>query len=100
MTVLRTGVSTTGEAAASVTNASLKVGVDITVFVTASITNGREVFVTTTGAGDVAGGTSPSAVGVAYCPHREAFPPHADAARKKEAAIKKLISRFTKLIRG
>jgi hypothetical protein len=36
----------------------------------------------------------PGGVGVKYCPHREAFP--AQDARKKEAAIIKPISRFTK----
>jgi hypothetical protein len=34
------------------------------------------------------------AVGVAYCPHRDAFP--AQEASKKDAAIRKLVSRFTK----
>ena len=49
------------------------------------------------GAGEEVGGTPPNGVGVAYCPHNEAFPPQADS--KKEAAIKELISRFTKIIR-
>jgi hypothetical protein len=44
--------------------------------------------------GDEVGGMPPSGVGVAYCPHNEAFPPQ--DAIKKVAGIKKLISRFTK----
>jgi hypothetical protein len=48
------------------------------------------------GAGDAVRVAPPRAVGVAYCPHREAFPAHAEAASKKDAAIRKLISRFTK----
>jgi hypothetical protein len=47
-----------------------------------------------TGAGEAVGGSPPSGVGVKYCPHKEAFP--AQEASRKEAAIKKLVSRFTK----
>ncbi len=39
----------------------------------------------------------PNGVGVTYCPHREVFP--TQDASKNEAVIKKLIRRFTKLIR-
>jgi len=49
---------------------------------------------TTAGAGEDVEGIPPNGVGVAYCPHKEAFPPQ--DASKKEAAIKKPISRFTK----
>jgi hypothetical protein len=49
----------------------------------------------TVGAGGEVGEAPPSGVGVAYCPHRDAFPPHADAVSRNEAAIKKLIGRFT-----
>jgi hypothetical protein len=68
------------------------VGIGVTVFVTALSTNGLNVSVAIAGA--IEAGIPPSGVGVAYCPHNEAFPPQ--AARKKEAAIKKLISRFTR----
>ena len=50
--------------------------------------------ITTAGAGEEVAGILPDGVGVAYCPHKEAFP--AQDVSKKEAAIKKLISRFTK----
>jgi hypothetical protein len=62
-------------------------------------TSGVCVATTTTGVGEDVGKTPPGAVGVAYCPHRDAFPPHADVASKKEAAIKKLVSRFTREVR-
>jgi hypothetical protein len=52
------------------------------------------VVATTAGAGETVGEFPPDAVGVAYCPHKEAFP--TQDASKKETAIKKLISRFTK----
>jgi hypothetical protein len=85
------------EATSCVTNASLNVGTGVTGS-TVSTTNGliaAGVWVTTTaGAGEAVGGIPPNGVGVVYCPHREAFPAQDDS--KKEAAIKKLISRFTK----
>ena len=90
------GVFSVRAATSWVTNASLKVGVGVMVFVTAAVTNGFAGSVAT-GAEAEAGGTPPSGVGVAYCPHNDALPP-LDASNK-EAAIKKLISRFTKLIR-
>jgi hypothetical protein len=82
------------EAVSSVTNASLNEAVGVTVSATASKTDASGVCVGITGV-DV-GGMPPSGVGVRYCPHKEAFPPHAGAANKKDAAIIKLISRFTK----
>ena len=60
------------------------------------MTNGLTVagvWVGTT-AGEAVGGSPPNGVGVTYCPHKDAFP--VQEASKKEAAIKKLISRFTK----
>ena len=44
------------------------------------------------------GEAPPSGVGVTYCPHRDAFSPapHAEVASKNDAAIKRLMSRFTK----
>jgi hypothetical protein len=38
-------------------------------------------------------------VGVAYCPHSDGLPPHAEADSKNEAVIKRLSSRFTKYVR-
>ena len=85
------------EATSCVTNASLNVGIGVA-GLTVSITKGLivvgVVVATTAGAGEEVGGTPPNGVGVIYCPHKEAFP--AQDASKKEAAIKKLISRFTK----
>jgi hypothetical protein len=75
----------------------LNVGVGIGVLVMSSGTNGSGVTVAITGEGVRVGRIPPGAVGVAYCPHREAFP--TQDASKKEAAIKKLISRFTKGVR-
>jgi len=80
-----------------VTNASLKVGVGVAVFEMTSNTNGSGVWVTVAGTGDEVGRIPPRGVGVVYCPHSEAFPPQ--DASKKDAAIKTLISRFTKKIR-
>ena len=79
-----------------VTNASLNVGVGMAVASNTKGLIGSAVCVgTTVGGGDV-GEAPPSGVGVAYCPHRDALlPPHADAASRNEAAIKRLISRFT-----
>jgi hypothetical protein len=48
--------------------------------------------------GVAVGGMPPGAVGVAYCPHNEAFPLLQDAS-KKDAAIIQLIIRFTKEVR-
>src|SRR5215212_4356275 len=80
-----------------VTNASLNVGVGVSASTTSS-TNGSAVIVTViAGGGDDVGGMPPRAVGVAYCPHNEAFPPQ--DAIKKDAAIKILISRFTRGVR-
>jgi hypothetical protein len=91
-------VFSVGEAAGSVTKASpnvaVGVGIGVTVFVAALAIKGLKVSVTIAGTVEEAVGMPPSGVGVAYCPHNEAFPPQ--AASKKEAAIKKLISRFTK----
>ena len=90
----------TTEATSWVTNASIKVGVRIEVAVLAGwVTNTSGVFVagTLVGAGDEVGGMPPGGVGVAYCPHREAFPPH--EASKNEAATRKLVNRFTKKVR-
>jgi len=92
-----TGVLSVREATSCVMNASLNVGVGITVFVTACVTNGLAGSVAMAGMEGEVVGTPPSGVGVAYCPHNEAFPPQ--DASKKEAAIKALISRFTKLFR-
>jgi alkyl hydroperoxide reductase subunit AhpF len=44
------------------------------------------------------GGIPPKDVGVAYCPHNDGL--LLQDASKNEVVIKKLISRFTKLIRG
>jgi hypothetical protein len=88
-------VSSAAAVAGWVTNASLNVGVGVVV---ASITKGLIVVgvcvTTTAGIGDKVG-IPPGGVGVAYCPHRDAFPPQ--EASKKEATMKKLINRFTKL---
>jgi hypothetical protein len=80
-----------------VTNASLNVGTGVTES-TVPTTKGLIVagvcVATTAGAGEEVDGFPPNGVGVVYCPHREALP--AQDASKKEAVIKKLISRFTK----
>jgi hypothetical protein len=60
----------------------------------AAVTNGATVAVPVAGRREGVGEVPPNGVGVAYCPHREGVPPQ-DASRK-EAAIKKLIRRFTK----
>jgi len=92
-----TGVFSVSEATSCVTNASLNVDVGVTGS-TVSMTKGLMVVgvvvAMTAGAGAEVGGTPPNGVGVMYCPHKEAFP--AQDASKNEAAIKKLISRFTK----
>ena len=79
-------------------NASLNVGVGV---MAGSKTRGMTVsgvcVGTTTGAGDEVGNAPPSGasgVGVTNCPHRDAVPPQ--AASKNDAAINRLISRFTK----
>lgn len=85
------------EATSWVTNASLNVGVGVTgsvVAMTKGLMMVGVVVATTAGAGEDVGGSPLNAVGVTYCPHKEAFP--AQEASKKEAAIKKLMSRFTK----
>jgi len=80
-----------------VTNASLNVEVGVT-GATVSTTKGLitvgVIVATTAGAGEAVGGFPTNAVGVTYCPHKDAFP--AQDASKKEAAINKLMSRFTK----
>ena len=79
------------------TNASGTVGAGVTESIgstTKGLTSAGVVVGTTAGAGDEVGGFPPNGVGVAYCPHKEAFP--AQEASKKEAAIKKLMIRFTK----
>lgn len=88
------GVFSVSEVGSCVTNGPLKVGIGVTGS-SVSMTTGLVgvVVATTAGAGVDVGGTPPNAVGVTYCPHREAFP--AQDASKKEAAIKKPMSRFT-----
>jgi hypothetical protein len=54
---------------------------------------GSKVCVGITGIGVDVGGMPPSGVGVKYCPHNEEFPPH--EASKNDAAIMKLMNRFT-----
>ena len=54
---------------------------------------------TIAGEGGEVGEAPPSGVGVAYCPHNDALPPHAEADIKNEAAIIRLINRFTKYVR-
>ncbi len=86
-----------GEVTSCVMNVSLNVDVGTAVEGITSVIKGSGVFVITTGEGVKVGMTPPNGVGVEYCPHREAFPPQ--DASKNEAVIKKLIRRFTKLIR-
>ncbi len=88
------------EATSCVTNASPNVGVGTVVCVATSVMNGLVGLgsvATGMGDGDEVGGTPPKGVGVLYCPQSETFPPQ--DASKNEAVIKKLIRRFTKLIR-
>ena len=88
------------EVTGCVTNASLNVGwgvTGLTVSTTKGLTAVGVCVATIAGAGATVGGFPPGGVGVAYCPHKEAFPPQ--DASKKEAAIKILISRFTKGVR-
>jgi hypothetical protein len=89
-----TDVFSARAAVSGVTNASLKEGVGVTVFAAASNAKASGVCVGMTGMGDEVGGMPPSAVGVAYCPHKDAFP--LQDASKKDAAIIELIRRFTK----
>lgn len=92
-----TAVLLVSDATSCVTNASLNVGAGVTgstVPTTKGLMAAGVCVATTAGAGEDVGGFPPIGVGVVYCPHREAFP--AQDASKKEAAIKKLISRFTK----
>ena len=51
------------------------------------------------GGGAKVGVAPPSGVGVAYCPHSDGLPPHAEDASMNEATIKRLIARFTKYVR-
>jgi hypothetical protein len=91
------GVFSVSEAASCVTNASLKVDVGVTgstVLIISGLIVLGVVVAMIVGAGEAVGGTPPKGVGVTYWPHKEAFP--AQDASKNEAAIKKLISRFTK----
>jgi len=94
------GVFSVSEATPLVTKASLKVGCGVAGSVV-SMTKGEivsgVVVATTAGTGDELGTMPPRAVGVAYCPHREVFPPQ--DASKKEAAINTLKSLFTKKVR-
>ena len=97
-----TGVSFVRATTSCVTNASLNVEVGVigTAVFVFSMTGGRGVSVAArVGTGEEVAGMPPRGVGVAYCPHNEAFPLHADAVNKKDAAIKKLISRFTEEVR-
>jgi hypothetical protein len=89
-----TEVFSTSELVSCVTNASLKEAVGVTVSAIASKAIGSGVCVGITGTEVDVGGMPPRGVGVKYCPHKEAFP--AQDARKNDAAIIKLISRFTK----
>jgi hypothetical protein len=91
-----TEVFSTSELVSCVTNASRKEVVGVTVSANASNAFGSGVWVGIMGTGVEVGGMPPGGVGVKYCPHNEAFPPHAGAASKNDAAIIKLISRFTK----
>ena len=78
-------------------NASLNVGVGVTVASTAKgmIVAGVSVgMLVGTGDGNNVDGASPSGEGVAYCPHSTGLLPQ--EARRKDAAIRTLISRFTK----
>jgi hypothetical protein len=77
-----------------VTNASLKEAVGVTVSAMASKAMGSVVCVGITATGVEVGGMPPGGVGVKYCPHNEAFPEQ--DASKNDAAIIKLMSRFTK----
>ncbi len=88
------------EATSCVTNASPNVGVGTVVCVATSVTNGLVGVGSVTtgiGEGDEVGGAPPNGVGVLYCPQSEVVP--LQDASMNEAVIKKLIRRFTKLIR-
>ena len=94
-------VSFLGPAVASwVMKASLNVGTGV--FVTSRtmelVDTGVCVTAGTVGGTDVVG-APPSGVGVTYCPHKEAVCPLAHAASKNDAAVKRLISRFTNEVR-
>jgi len=74
--------------------------VGVTVSITLRASGAIEVGVwvgTAAGIGDEVGSLSPTEVGVAYCPQREAFPPQ--DAIKKDAATQKMIILFTRLVR-
>jgi len=91
------GVFSVSDATSCVTNASLNVDVGVTgstVSMAKGLMRAGVVVATTGGAGEEVGGAPLHAVGVTYCPHKEAFP--AQDVSKKEAAIKKPMSRFTK----
>ena len=85
------------EVASCVTNASLNVGVGVTVASTAkgmSVAGVSVGIVVGTGDGNNVGVAPPSGVGVAYRPHSVGLPPQ--EARRKDAAIRTLVRRFTK----
>ena len=85
-------------ATSCVTNAALNVGVTVLASSNVGWTNGVDVSATTVGGiGDEVGTAPPSGVGVVYCPHSAAFPPQDTI--KKEAVIRKTMSRFTKQVR-
>jgi len=78
----------------------MEVGVGVNVVVTPNDSGSIGAGVSVTrlcGIGEEVGGIPPSGVGVAYCPHKEAFP--MQDASMEDVIMRKMMARFTISVR-